>query len=108
MRYLVLCRDKQDSASNRESALKVHAEHIERVMDRILFAAPLATRDGLNGTDFSDFAASMFIVEAESIEAARELIKSDPYYQAGVWEEPEVFYAPVTAGTWVGGFPDRK
>ncbi|PFH52053.1 hypothetical protein AMATHDRAFT_117495, partial [Amanita thiersii Skay4041] len=42
---------------------------------------------------------SMLIVQAESIEAARELIMNDVYTTSGVWDKEKMVIAPFFAAT---------
>jgi uncharacterized protein YciI len=94
--YAVLAWDNADSAAARTSAAADHLAHITRVSDRICIAGPLRDDDDKN-------VGSLLVVAADSSADAEALIRTDPYYAAGVWDRIEVRPFLAAAGTWVGG-----
>lgn len=100
MQYLFLCRDQADSEALRQRHLDAHLAHIEKVMDQMVLAGPCPP---VTPDDQRQFAASLLIIEADSPESAEAVFKSDPYYQAGVWDSYEMRPFLPVAGQLVGG-----
>ena len=98
MAWLVICRDVADSAALRREYLEAHLAYIEKVMDRIAVAGPLFTEDSPD-----DMNASCFIYRTVDLDEARALLREDPYYRAGLYEEVEFRAFRPAAGVWVGG-----
>lgn len=81
MLFVLIGRDAPDSRDKRPG---VRLEHLEywRPLDevgRIRIAGPL-----------TDFAGSLFVLEAESFEHVQKLANNDPYTKAGVFESYEI------------------
>lgn len=95
--YVVTCRDKAGDASGkiREAKLAEHFAHMENVIDKVLVAGPLLEGGAVVG--------SLLVLKADSVEAAEDLAKQDPYYAAGVWASVEAVHFVGAAGDWVGG-----
>jgi hypothetical protein len=56
-----------------------HLAFIDTLLEHVRLAGPLLTDDG------SGMIGSLFLVEAESLEAVREINARDPYMQAGLF-----------------------
>jgi len=81
MLFVVIGWDAPDSRDKRPAARPAHLDHWsgwDRA-GRILVAGPL-----------TDFAGSLFIVEAETQEEVERKIAADPYLAAGVFARTEV------------------
>ncbi len=88
--------DSSEGAQLRALHLAEHLAFIETQMAIIRIAGPW-----LN--DAGAMIGSMFVIEAESLPAARAWIAADPYTRANVWRRIDVHGYRAAAGTWVGG-----
>jgi hypothetical protein len=94
--YAIIAHDAPGAAAIRGEKLKEHLAHVEEQLDRLAVAGPLRDEAGI-------FTGSLMIVKADTAEAARELLQSDPYFKAGAWSDIEVRAFGAVAGDWVGG-----
>ncbi len=79
MLYVLFCEDKPDSEALRLSNRENHLEWVGGKTDQIRLAGPMLSDDG------EHMLGSMFILEAESLEAVRVFNEQDPYTLAGLW-----------------------
>ncbi|KZT65391.1 hypothetical protein DAEQUDRAFT_768866 [Daedalea quercina L-15889] len=99
--YYVWAPDsKATDAPNRldQTISKEHAEHFQalRADGLVEHGGAVLTKDmQLPITSAPEFAGSMFILKADSLEAARKLVEEDPFYQTGVWDRDNIKVAPV-------------
>ena len=93
----IYCRDAQGSAEPRESKLAEHLKHIETIEDKIKVGGPIMGPDGNTAV------ASLMVVEVDSLDEAAEMVDTDPYYLAGVWQEINIREFKGVVGSWVGG-----
>ncbi|MCB2156970.1 hypothetical protein KQI84_18995 [bacterium] len=79
--FFLLCRDAKDSREKRPHVRPAHLEYWKPLDEagRIVLAGPL-----------TDFAGSMFVLEAESAEEIERLANGDPYFREGVFESMEI------------------
>lgn len=82
--FVVLCTDVPNSAEKRNGARPRHLEYLQGLGSKLRAAGPFLAEDGKTMT------GSMLIVEADSIEEARQMAAGDPYGAAGVFEKVEV------------------
>jgi uncharacterized protein YciI len=75
----MICEDKPDSLDLRMATRADHLAFIDSIRDRVRIAGPMLSDDG------ERMLGSLFILEADSIEAARELNAADPYTRAGLF-----------------------
>lgn len=94
--YAVIAWDGPDGPTLRDSYRLAHFAHIETIIDKVLIAGPLKDRDGA-------FTGSLVVVKAENEAEAEAILKSDPYFAAGVWARWEVQAFVPAAGDWIGG-----
>lgn len=94
--FVVIARDKPGAEAARMAARADHFAYIERILDRIAVAGPLKDPDGR-------FVGSILIYDVEDAAAARTLLENDPYFAAGIWEQPEIHAFTAAAGAWIGG-----
>ena len=94
--YVLLAWDVPGSDVIRTEHRAAHFAHIERTIDSILIAGPMKDPSGA-------FTGSMLVVKAENETAATALLKSDPYFDGGVWDRWEVHEYVAAAGEWIGG-----
>lgn len=79
MLYLMICEDKPNSLELRMATRAAHLEFIDAIRDQVRLAGPMLTDDG------ERMLGSLFLIEAESLDAARALNARDPYTQAGLF-----------------------
>ena len=59
MIYCFICKDGPDAPQLRQTHLKAHLEHVEKVIDHIPVAGPIADKEGT-------YYASLVMIEAET------------------------------------------
>lgn len=79
MHYVLFCEDKPDSQSLRLATRDAHLNYAATHAGMITLAGPMLSDDG------EQMVGSLFIVEADDVEAVRALHEEDPYTQAGLW-----------------------
>lgn len=94
--FAVIARDLPGAEPKRLAARPAHFAYVETILDRIAVAGPL--RDAAGG-----FVGSMLIYDVPDAAAARALLEADPYFQAGIWDNPEIHPFTAAAGQWIGG-----
>jgi uncharacterized protein len=93
MLYACICKDIPNAGELRQQTREVHLEHLRGYAGAIVSAGPLLGDDG------STPVGSLLIVEAESLEAAREMMDDDPYAKAGLFERVDVYPWRWVVGT---------
>jgi uncharacterized protein len=94
--YVVIAWDGPDSVPLREAALDAHFAHIETIVDKIAVAGPLKDDAGIT-------IGSLFVLKVRTQDEADAILRSDPYFKAGVWERWTIHPFLAAAGDWVGG-----
>lgn len=93
MLFVAIGWDGPDSKEKRPGARPDHLAHWKPWADggRIIIAGPM-----------TDFAGSLFIVEAESLEEVQAHFAADPYIAAGIFVRTEVhpFKGTLPEGRW--------
>jgi uncharacterized protein YciI len=90
------CKDKDYSDQRlRLEQLSAHLKWVEANMDVIKVAGPLKEEGNIVG--------SLYVLEASSVSEATALLRTDPYYKAGIWLTMESEEFSAYAGCWVGG-----
>jgi uncharacterized protein YciI len=84
MLYALICTDKPDSLGIRKANRPEHVEYLQSLDDRLVFAGPFTEPDGqtMNG--------SLIVIEAASLQAAKEIAAGDPFAKAGLFASVEV------------------
>jgi uncharacterized protein YciI len=95
--FLVLAYDGEGSAVVRDRELDGHLEYVEKHVADYLVCGPL-----FNPGD-PELIGSFFLVQADSAEAAEELVSGDPYVQSGMYAEIRVHEATAAGGRLMGG-----
>lgn len=93
--FVIIGWDAPGSPEKRPGARPAHLEHWQPMEDggRVLAAGPM-----------TDFAGSLFLVEAESQDEAEALAAADPYLAAGVFARYEIHPFKLVLGrNWKGG-----
>lgn len=91
MLYVILGRDGPDALPTRR---RVRARHLERIRElaaagRLVLAGPLPAVDASDPGD-AGFDGSLIVAEFDSLDAALEWLRGDPYVAEGVFESYEV------------------
>lgn len=76
--------DKPGALELRKATRPAHLEWIASLAPAVKLGGPLLADDGATPI------GSLIIVEADSLEAARELFEQDPYALAGLWASTTV------------------
>jgi uncharacterized protein YciI len=95
MLFIVQFEDKPGVAEIRQSLFASHVEFLDRNKDRVLVPGSIReipTDRPLGG---------LWIVEAESEDAVKDIFKDDPFWVNGL-------RASVRINRWQKAFPDRK
>jgi uncharacterized protein YciI len=79
MLYVLFCEDKPDAEDLRLANRENHLAWVGTRSDQIRLAGPMLSDDG------EHMLGSMFILEADSIDAVRTFNADDPYTLAGLW-----------------------
>lgn len=90
------CLDKTPSMqTKRTQQLSAHLAWVEEHMANIRVAGPLK--------DDSLIIGSLYVLEADTIEQAEQILHRDPYYLADIWANVKIHEFNAYAGSWVGG-----
>jgi uncharacterized protein YciI len=87
MLVLLTCRDKPNATELRQATRSTHLAYVQGAAKIIKIAGPLLSEDG------ERMAGSFFVLEVDSLAAAREFSAKDPYAKAGL-------FASVTVDRW--------
>ena len=84
MLYAVICTDKPNSLALRQANRPEHLDYLEGLGNALVHAGPFL--DPVDGT----MNGSLIVVEAASLEAARQIVAEDPFARAGVFAAVEI------------------
>lgn len=84
MLYALICTDKPNSLAIRKGKRPEHVAYLKSLGDTLKLAGPFTEADGesMNG--------SLIVVEAASLQAAREIAAGDPYAKARLFASVEI------------------
>ena len=82
--FCLHCLDKKDGGALRAKARPAHLEWAVGLGDAVRMAGPLLADDG------ETMVGSVFLVQADSLAAAKAVSAQDPYTQAGVFGEVRI------------------
>ena len=84
MLYALICIDKTNSLALRKAKRPEHVAYLKGLGDTLKLAGPFTEADGetMNG--------SLIVIEAVSLDAAREIATGDPYAKAGLFASVEI------------------
>ena len=84
MLYALICTDKPNSLAIRRAKRPEHVAYLKSLGDTLKLAGPFTETDGesMNG--------SLIVVEAASLQAAKEIAAGDPYAKAGLFASVEI------------------
>ena len=96
MLFAFICTDKPgEGLALRMQNRDKHVAYLDALGDKMKSAGPFMNEDG------SEPRGSLVIVEADSLNAARDIAAKDPYAIAGVFESVD-----IRPWKWVFGAPD--
>jgi uncharacterized protein YciI len=84
MLYALICTDKPNSLATRKAKRPEHVAYLKSLGETLKLAGPFAEADGetMNG--------SLVVIEASSLEEAKEIAAEDPYAKAGLFASVEI------------------
>jgi uncharacterized protein YciI len=84
MLYALICTDKPNSLAIRRAKRPEHVAYLKSLGDTLKLAGPFTEADGetMNG--------SLVVIEAASLQAAKEIAAGDPYAKAGLFASVEI------------------
>ena len=84
MLYALICTDKPNSLAIRKANRPQHLAYLESLGETLVLAGPFTETDGetMNG--------SLVVIEAASLQAAKEIGAGDPYAKAGLFASVEI------------------
>jgi uncharacterized protein YciI len=84
MLYALICIDKTNSLALRKAKRPEHVAYLKGLGDTLKLAGHFTEADGetMNG--------SLIVIEAVSLDAAREIAAGDPYAKAGLFASVEI------------------
>ena len=91
MLYLVYSEDVSDSLPLRKKARPAHLERVEllKQQGRLVIAGPCPAIDNEDPGE-AGFTGSLIIAEFDSIDEAQQWADTDPYVEAGVYQQVTV------------------
>ncbi|KAI0667082.1 hypothetical protein C8Q78DRAFT_983090 [Trametes maxima] len=99
-KFLVYAPDMADEGAL-QRRLSVRQAHLARAKEEeakgvVKLGGALLTPDSIvSQTAEKKMVGSVFICEAESVDAVRKLMESDVYYTSGVWDKQKMVIAPL-------------
>jgi uncharacterized protein YciI len=96
MHYAIICTDKPDSLALRKAHRPDHVAYLESLGDGLAFAGPFLQEDG------ETMCGSLIVIEALSMDAAREIAAGDPFAKLGLFAHVE-----IRPWLWVMNKPER-
>jgi uncharacterized protein YciI len=84
MLYALICTDKPNSLAIRKAKRPEHVAYLKSLGDTLKLAGPFTEADGetMNG--------SLVVIEAASLQAAKEIAAGDPYAKTGLFASVEI------------------
>lgn len=80
MHFVIYCRDREKSAELRAANFEAHKTHLATGQVSIVVSGPLLDDDG------ETVIGSLFIIEADGLDAVAAFNAADPFNAAGIWD----------------------
>ncbi|KAJ3497862.1 hypothetical protein NLG97_g1570 [Lecanicillium saksenae] len=94
--YFIYAPAQSDSGmlARQKAAAKAHLAHANSInaTGNLDYGGPVLTAGSTAANP--TFAGSVFIVKAESLEAAKKVVKDDAYYTSNVWDPKKIVVLP--------------
>jgi uncharacterized protein YciI len=84
MLFALICTDKPGSLAIRMENRPEHVAYLKSLGDALIFAGPFLQEDG------KTMCGSLVVIEAPSMEAARQIAAGDPFARIGLFESVEI------------------
>jgi uncharacterized protein YciI len=84
MLFALICTDKPDSLAIRMQNRPEHVAYLKSLGDGLIFAGPFLQEDG------KTMCGSLVVIEAPSMEAARNIAAADPFAKIGLFASVEI------------------
>ena len=84
MHYVIHCLDHERAVDRRLAHYEAHKTYLSNPSVKIVISGPLLADDE------ETMIGSMFLVEAESLNAVEAFHQNDPFYAANVWEKVSI------------------
>ena len=84
MLYALICTDKPGSLAIRKTNRPEHVAYLESLGDALVLAGPFTEADGETSN------GSLIIIEAASLQAAKEIAAGDPFAKASLFASVEI------------------
>jgi uncharacterized protein YciI len=84
MLFALICTDKPNSLALRQANRPEHVAYLKSLGDTVVLAGPFTEADGetMNG--------SLIVIEAASLQAARDIAVGDPFAKVGLFASVEI------------------
>lgn len=91
MLYMILGQDADHALAARKAARAEHIERLQALLDRgrLVLAGPLPAIDAEDPGP-AGFTGSLLVAEFESLDAALDWARDDPYIASGAWTDVDV------------------
>ena len=99
--FAIVGHDKADHLDKRLETRDAHLDHLRSLGERLMVAGPILDGDGKP-------MGSIIVIEAGSIEDAREFVASDPYTGIDLFEWQHVHPWSPALGEWVAPSTDEE
>ncbi len=100
MPIIVHCQDGADALRLRQEGFEAHSHHMLGLIERLRFAAPLASADGAEVVGDERLAGSLLVFADDDVAAARKAVAQDPYMQSGAWRQADLYRTQTLFGAW--------
>jgi uncharacterized protein YciI len=84
MLYAFICTDKPDGLPIRKENRPEHLAYLKSLGDTLKFAGPFTAEDGQTMT------GSLVVVEADTLQDAKQIADGDPFTKAGLFASVEI------------------
>jgi uncharacterized protein YciI len=79
MQFALVALDRPNALARRMELRPDHLKHLEGLGEQVVLAGPFLDEKG-------DMAGTIAVIEAESLEAAREIFARDPFVAGGLFD----------------------
>lgn len=84
MLYMIMCKDKPGKLDVRKAKLDEHRTYVDNQPLKVVMSGPLVEDDG------ETMQGSLYMLEADTLDQAKNFYLNDPLYAADIWEDVTV------------------
>jgi len=84
MLFVIFCIDRAGAEDRRKQMIQAHVDYLATKPIKVVMSGPLTSDDGAKAI------GSLFLVDAANRAEVESFQRSDPFYNAGIWETVEV------------------